>query len=157
LSLPAQSVDLISVAQAIHWFDPVAARQEMERVLKRKGWPAILRNYPTDDERNDALGKIVIEELGVGFADVYPRRRKKAIEIYFGSAEFQKLTFGFQFRQNWQEFIGVLSTVSYMPAEDDPLFVKIKSEAKKLFSHHSQDGYLTVRGETELLIGRPVR
>jgi hypothetical protein len=67
------------------------------------------------------------------------------------------MTFGFQFRQNWQEFIGVLSTVSYMPAEDDPLFVKIKSEAKKLFSHHSQDGYLTVRGETELLIGRPVR
>jgi ubiquinone/menaquinone biosynthesis C-methylase UbiE len=156
-TLPDDSVDLISVAQAIHWFDPEAAIQEMGRILKQNGWLAILRNYPTDDERNDALGKIASNELGVGFDTTYPSSRKKPMDFYFGNAGYQKLTFGFQFRQNWEEFIGVLSTVSYMPAEVDPHFVKIKSEAKKLFSHHSQDGYLTVHGETELLIGRPAQ
>lgn len=154
-TLPAQSVDLISAAQAIHWFEPATTRQEMGRILKQDGRLAILRNYPTDDERNDALGRIVTKELGVKFANVDPRRRKKAITIYFGTAGFQKLTFGFQFRQNWQEFIGVLSTVSYMPAEEDPLFGKIKRKTRNFFDTHSHDGYLIVNGETELLIGQP--
>jgi len=156
-TLPDESVDLISVAQAIHWFEPEAAIQEMDRILKQNGWLAILRNYPTDDERNDALGEIVSNELTIGFFTPYPTSRKKPADFYFGNADFRKLTFGFQFRQNWDAFIGVLSTVSYMPAEDDPQFVKIKSEAKILFSRHSQDGTLTVHGETELLIGRPAR
>jgi len=156
-TLPDESVDLISVAQAIHWFEPKAAIQEMDRIVKQNGWLAILRNYPTDDERNDAFGEIVSNELGIGIATVYPRSRKKPMEYYFGNTDYQKLTFDFELRENWEEFIGVLSTVSYMLPEDDPLFVKIKSEARKLFSHHSQDGYLTVRGETELLIGQPVR
>ena len=127
----------------------------MDRILKRHGRLAILRNYPTDDERNDALAEIVNNVLGAGLSNIYPSNRKKPIEIYFGKSRYQKLTFGFEYTQNWREFIGVLSTVSYMPDVDDPQFAELESEARNYFTHHSQDEYLIGHGETELLIGQP--
>ena len=39
--LPAQSVDLVTAAQALHWFDPAAFFTEATRVLKRDGAIAI--------------------------------------------------------------------------------------------------------------------
>jgi ubiquinone/menaquinone biosynthesis C-methylase UbiE len=32
--LPDSSIDLITVAQAIHWFDPETSRNEFLRILK---------------------------------------------------------------------------------------------------------------------------
>ena len=52
------SVDLVTVAQAIHWFDPVAARQEFHRILKPGGWLAICRNEGTDPALGQALSEI---------------------------------------------------------------------------------------------------
>ncbi|MFC5743515.1 class I SAM-dependent methyltransferase [Dyella tabacisoli] len=42
--LDDHSVDLISVAQAFHWFDPVASRCEFHRILRPKGLAAIYWN-----------------------------------------------------------------------------------------------------------------
>jgi ubiquinone/menaquinone biosynthesis C-methylase UbiE len=153
-TLPAGSIDLISVAQAIHWFEPQAALQEMNRILKPDGCLAILRNNTTNDPLDGALDELILDVLGTGASAVYPQTRNRPFENYLG-ADYQKLTFDFQFRQKWPAFIGLLSTVSYMPAEEDPRFVKIKREAGKLFDRYSHNGYLPVRGETVLYIGRP--
>jgi len=48
-----------------------------------------------------------------------------------------------------------MTTTSFMPDEDHPLFPKLETEAKKVFSKYSKDGYWMVEGETELLIGQP--
>lgn len=154
-TLPGHIFDLITVAQAIHWFDTGPAIAEMIRILKPGGWLAILRNITSDDEREVALSKIVAEELGAGYSAVYPASRKKPVESYFGSGAYQMLTFDFQLRQDWPAFIGVMSTVSYMPPTTDPRFSRIESKVKEYFDHHSQDGYLAVHGETEVLIGQP--
>lgn len=42
--LPSASVDLITVAQALHWFDLKRARQEFSRILKPDGWCAVIYN-----------------------------------------------------------------------------------------------------------------
>ncbi len=42
--LPKSSVDLVTAAQAFHWFEPVPARREFERVLKPDGYAAVLWN-----------------------------------------------------------------------------------------------------------------
>ncbi len=38
--LPDASVDLITVGQAVHWFDSYRSRQEFDRILKPNGWMA---------------------------------------------------------------------------------------------------------------------
>jgi SAM-dependent methyltransferase len=44
LPLGDRSVDVVTVAQAFHWFDADAALAEIARVLKRKGWLVLLWN-----------------------------------------------------------------------------------------------------------------
>ncbi len=155
-SLPNNSVDVITVAQAIHWFDPEPAGREMLRILKRGGWLALLRNYALDEEKGKALGSLMTEEYGADFTVVTERPKEMPTSFYFGNGHFQKLTFPFQSRQNWEEFIGSLTTASFMPDEDHLLFGKLETKAREIFSQYSQDGYYVSEGETELLIGRPL-
>ena len=157
-NLPDASVDVITVAQAIHWFDPEPARTEISRILKRNGWLAILRNYGIGDFDN-AAGRLMTEEYGADFSSKRNKPKEVPIPFYFGNGPFQKLIYPFQFRQGWEEFFGALTSASFMPDEDHPLFIKLEAEAQKVFSRYSDNGTLygkvNVRGETELFIGQP--
>jgi SAM-dependent methyltransferase len=160
-TLPDHSVDLIAVAQAIHWFDPEPTRAEFLRILKPGGWLAVLRNYGTDGEPGRArpsFGKamegLLIPENGVDFARVARPPDKKPVSFYYGRSDFQTMTFPFSSRQNWEEFIGSLLTASYMPGEDHPLYQNLERAARRVFEDFSVDGWLETKGETELVIGQ---
>lgn len=155
-TLPDGSVDIITVAQAIHWFDPGPARREMQRILKPEGWLALVRNYGrSEGEMGEAIGSLMTEEYGANCAVVGERPKEKPGRFYFGNDHFRTFTFPFQFRQSWEEFMGSLTTASFMPDEDHPLFGKLAARAGEIFSQYGVDGAWLVEGETELLIGRP--
>jgi ubiquinone/menaquinone biosynthesis C-methylase UbiE len=153
--LPDTSVDMITVAQAIHWFDPEPARQEMMRILKDDGWLVLIRNYGADNEPNKAVRRLMTEDYGANFSIVTEQPKGKTPGFFFGNDNFQTFVFPFAFQQNWDEFIGTLTTVSFMPDEDHPLFPKLETEAKNVFSQYNTNGSWKVEGETELMIGRP--
>lgn len=154
-TLSDHSVDIITVAQAIHWFDPEPARREMLRILKRNGWLALVRNYGVNKEKGEALGSLMTEEYGANFTAVEERPREKPSRFYFGNDQFRTLTFPFQYSQNWEEFMGSLTTASFMPDEGHPLFRKLEARAREIFSEYSTNGYWRGEGETELIIGQP--
>ncbi len=155
--LPNSSVDIITVAQAIHWFDPEPARRELLRILKKDGWLVLLRNYGMNKDKGEALGGLMTEEYGADFSVVTERPKEVPNRFYFGNDHFQKLTFPFQSSQSWEEFIGSLTTASFMPDKDHPLFGKLETKAREVFSKYSRDGCWLVEGETELIIGQPSR
>lgn len=100
------------------------------------------------------LGGLITEEYSVNFAFAERRQREKPARFYFGGDDFQRLIFPFQFNQNWEEFIGALTTASYMPDEDHPLFGKLEAKAGEVFARFNKQGVWTVEVETELIIGR---
>lgn len=153
-TLPDKSVDLITVAQAVHWFDPEPTRTEMSRTLKKNGWLAVLRNYGKG-ELDHAIGQLMTEEYGVDFSNKKNKPKEIPVQFYFENGPFQKSIYPFQFQQSWEEYFGALISASFMPNEDHPLFKKLEAEARKIFSHYSNNGKATVLGETELLIGQP--
>jgi SAM-dependent methyltransferase len=62
LPLPAASVDVVTVAQAIHWFDAAAAHAEIGRVLRPGGHLFLLWN--TRDRAHDwvrAFGDLLVD------------------------------------------------------------------------------------------------
>lgn len=154
-TLANSSVELITVAQAIRWFDPEPAKREMFRILKKDGWLALLRNYGTNKEREEAIGSLMTEEYGANFTIVNQLPKENLDRFYFGNDDFRKLTFPFRFEQNYEEFIGALTSASFMPNEDHPLFGKLEMKARQIFSRYSKDGYWLVEGETELITGQP--
>jgi ubiquinone/menaquinone biosynthesis C-methylase UbiE len=156
-ALPDSSINLITVAQAIHWFDPKPTRNEFLRILKPGGWLAILQNYGTNDRLNKSISSISTEENGVIIPSLTCTSKNIGVEFYYDNDDFQRMFFPFSFQQNWEEFIGSLTSASYMPDEENLLYKNLERAARKIFDKYSVDGQLTVDGETELFIGQPVK
>jgi SAM-dependent methyltransferase len=71
LGLPEQTADVVTIAQAFHWFDAVPALDEVSRLLRSDGWLALIWN--TRDLRVPWLAEI--NELMNGLAGDAPRFR----------------------------------------------------------------------------------
>jgi ubiquinone/menaquinone biosynthesis C-methylase UbiE len=155
--LPDHSIDVITVGQAIHWFEPKPARREMMRILRENGWLVLIRNNGADTEQNKAVRSLMTEEYGADLSIVTQQPEKKPFRFYFGNDDFQTIIFPFAFQQGWEEFLGTLTTVSFMPDEGHPLFPKLERAAKEVFSQYSEHGSWKVEGETELIIGQPTK
>ena len=154
-TLPNSSADLIAVAQAIHWFDREPTRNEFLRIMKPGGWLAILRNYGTNEMLNKSISSISTKENGCIFPPHKEMPRESSMDYYYGHGNVQRLSFSFSFQQNWDEFIGSLTSASYMPNEESSLYKNLEHAARNIFDEYSVDSWLTVNGETELYIGQP--
>ena len=152
--LRTSSVDLITVAQAIHWCSPEPTRREFRRILRPGGWLALLRNFPTETVFGDALAQVCTAENGVSEAAGSPPEFKRPADFYFGGPHYQKLVFPFTYQQDWASYIGSLCSASYMPDEDHPAYPRFEKAVRGVFEQFSQNGLLPGCGATELLIGQ---
>jgi len=109
-----KSVDLITVAQALHWFDIPAFFREADRVLKPQGLLAIISyNLLTVDDAVDAA----IFELYRNILDDYWPPERRLIEEGYASIElpypeFEVPDFSMQAEWNLEKITGYLSTWS---------------------------------------------
>jgi ubiquinone/menaquinone biosynthesis C-methylase UbiE len=55
LPLPPDSFDLVTIGQAVHWFNLPALFSELRRVLRPGGWLAVISRYPSPAGRLHAL------------------------------------------------------------------------------------------------------
>jgi ubiquinone/menaquinone biosynthesis C-methylase UbiE len=154
IPLEDQSIDLITVAQEIHWFDPELTKREFLRILKPNGWLAIIRNNGVDKKLNEAIGRLYVVENGVDLTILANRPEQKPMSFYYGHEDIHQMTYGFDEEQNWEEFIGSLLSASYMPDESHPLYRKLPRASRAVFDEFSEDGELRVRGQTVLTIGQ---
>ena len=108
------SVDLITVAQSIHWFDLSAFYKEVNRVLKAEGILAIWTyNLLTVSPKIDAIiHQIYYDELG-GF---WPQQRQiienNCKEIDFPMLGIKTPNIEMQAHWTFEQFIGYLNTWS---------------------------------------------
>jgi SAM-dependent methyltransferase len=154
--LPNQSVDLITCAQAFHWFDPEKTRSEFCRILKPGGLTAIIWNERQDKdsdvgrEYNDLLERMVPDYRRVD------HRRIKAEEIraFFAPNEVKLVTF-----RNYQDldregFQGRLISSSYVPNVGQPGHQEIAEAADRIFTKHRVGGKVRIDYETKVHLGR---
>lgn len=154
-TLADASIDVVTVAQAVHWFSPEPFRAELHRILKPGGWLALLRNYGTDARLGLALSDLNSPAYGAVPSPRTPPEAPPPPDFYFGAGGYQKFTFPFVFKQPWLSFLGGLSSASYLPDEGDPLFTRFECAARQIFDHFGDSGILSIAGETELIVGQP--
>ena len=152
--LPDHSIDLVSVAQAIHWFNPDSTRKEFRRILKPGGWLAILRNLITHDALNLAISELYRADYGFEAHQSPFNLSWKPLIFYFGNGRFQRIRYGLSFEQNWERFFGALLSTAGMPDETHPRFPALEKAAREVFERFSHDGVMEMRGETELYLGQ---
>ncbi|TCH63258.1 class I SAM-dependent methyltransferase [Acinetobacter sp. ANC 4862] len=80
-SIPAQSIDLVTVAQAIHWFDFDAFYTEVKRVLKPQGVFAAI-GYGLIEVQDAALNSLVQQLYFDILNDYWDSERRYIDELY---------------------------------------------------------------------------
>ena len=113
-NLKSNSIDLITVAQALHWFDIKLFTKEIDRVLKKHGLLAVwtynlLQIQPDIDEVINHLYKTVLDEY-------WPKERRLVEEgyksIFFPFEELNPPSLQMSTEWNLSNLLGYLKTWS---------------------------------------------
>lgn len=118
---PEQSVDLVTVAQAFHWFDAVPALDEISRALVPGGWLALVWN--THDERSawSAPMTAILDR----YAGDAPRFRssdprwRAALDAHPAFGPVQSVTFDNPVEVDLEIMLARVSSTSYVSALPD--------------------------------------
>ena len=155
--LPNAFADIVTIGQAVHWFDPEPARREIRRILKPGGWLAMVWNIPTNAELGKALAPVLTVENGVMPVHLAPSI-DTPLSFYFCGEPTQALSFPFAYLQDWETFLGGHISGSNMPDPDHPRYPSFERGMREVFDRFSIDlrgeKMIEVRGETKVVIGK---
>ena len=156
--LATASVDLVSAAQAFHWFNTDDARREFARILKPGGSLALIWN------RRDLAQPFqqVYDNLLREFAPEYGKVNHMSLErddfaAFFAGGDPAELHFDNAQRLDFHGLLGRLKSSSYCPAEDSPLYIPLVNELLAQFDRHARDGHVDFHYDTQLYLGEIAR
>jgi SAM-dependent methyltransferase len=152
-TLPDHSIDLITAAQAAHWFDREKALREFQRILKPAGYLALLWN----DRRLDATAfdrdyEQMLVNHGTDYADV--KRLDEGASTFFG-----RFTCELRVLPNFQDFDyaaleGRLLSSSYAPQAGHPSHAPMLAELRRIFHAYQSGGKVRMEYDTKLYFGQ---
>jgi SAM-dependent methyltransferase len=149
------SVDVVTAAQAFHWFDPAAAALEFRRILRPGGqavlvWNERLRGDPLQvalDEILDGLGgpgRIVVH----GYED-HDRTRA------FFAAPPAEWEVPYEQVLTREGLKALVFSRSYMPARDTEAGHEAARRTDAVFDAFGREGLVVVRYTTSAFVGEP--
>jgi SAM-dependent methyltransferase len=151
--LPATGVDLITVAQAFHWFDQQEARHEFMRILKPNGFTALIWNdrKTTGSRLAEAYEKLLIE-FGTDYLHVQSRGRAtlENLERFFGHSDVKRATIPNSQALERDAFVERAISASYMPNESHPQHQAMVREAQRIFDENRTGGHIVLEYDTNI-------
>ncbi len=155
-SLAEHSVDLITVAQAFHWFDQDAAMTEFKRILKPQGQLALIWNRrDLHDPFQQAYEKMLLR-LAPDYNVVnHMNIRDEQIQAWFDDEDYQQKSFRYTQYFNCEAFLGRMQSSSYSPAKGTIDLSELNQAAIALFEKFSVDGKLSFLYNCHLYLGQP--
>jgi len=154
-TLPDRSVDLVTAAQAAHWFDAKRARQEFIRILKPEGWTALIWN----ERRLDATPLLrayeqLLIDYGTDYKEVRHERTTAAIDGFFSPSPFQKRVFEMRQEFEYEGLEGRLLSSSYTPQAGQANYQPMLRELRRIFDEYQVDGQVALEYDTRVFYAR---
>lgn len=150
------SVDVITAAQAFHWFDIEAVRREWLRVLKPDGRVVLVWNTrPLTDPLQKALNEL-LGEFGGGRQAMLDRRQDLSrVPAFFDATGYRQFDLGHAQELDRDGLISLALSRSAMPARGTPQGECAVRKLAQLFTSHACDGKVSVSYRTRVFVGRP--
>ena len=153
-TLADHSVDLVTAAQAAHWFDREKARREFIRICRRGGWTVLLWN----ERRTESTPFLreyeqLLLAYGTDYQKVRHERTTQEIETFFAPSPFQVRTFDYQQAFDYPALEGRLLSSSYTPQPDDAGYGPMLRELRRLFDAHQVSGQVAFQYNTLVYYG----
>lgn len=155
--LPGGSVDFVTAGQAFHWFDPPRARREFARILRPRGWVALVWN----ERRLDSTPFLrEYEALLQRYATDYNQVDHRKVEAdpfvlpaFFGSA-YRVDRFDLCQVFDFAGLEGRLLSSSYTPEPEDPTYQAMLDDLRRIFDRYQEGGKVTFEIDTRMFSGK---
>lgn len=153
IPLADASVDLAVAAQAFHWFEVSATRQEMSRILRPGAQAALIWNKRAVQHSpfQQAYEQLLLE-FGTDFKEVDHQRKlnDEALAAFFAPSPMQQAAFPHAQRFDLAGLHGRLLSSSYAPAPDQPTYQPMLASLEALFNRFQRDGQVEFSYETNV-------
>jgi SAM-dependent methyltransferase len=152
-TLPDRSVDLVTAAQAAHWFDRERAHGEFQRILRPSGWTVLVWN-----QRRTGSTPFLrdYEQLLLSYGTDYQEVRHERVQIdrFYAPSPFQLRHFEHRQQLDYAGLEGRWLSSSYTPQAEDPRYEPILRELRRVFEMHQVGGRVTIEYQTQVYFGR---
>jgi SAM-dependent methyltransferase len=154
-TLPDHSVDIVTAAQAAHWFDREKARGEFIRILKPGGWLVLLWN----ERRTDSTPFLREYEhpllaYGTDYREVRHERTTAEIADFFSPSPFRSSTLEMRQEVNYAGLEGRLLSSSYTPTSDHANYDAMLRQLRRIFDAHQIDDRVSLDYNTLVYYGQ---
>ena len=154
-TLENNSIDLIVVAQAFHYFDIEKTKKEFKRIIKHNGNICLIWNFKSRDS------KLIREYENLIYSyhskDIQPSHAqdnmneavfKKFFSVYEEVVMDNSQTFTFD------DFWGRTVSNNHMPLPNEPEFIKLYERVKQLFDKYQVNGKIQFLYKTKIIVGK---
>lgn len=156
MPLASASIQLITAAQAFHWFDVKRARAEFLRILTPRGQVALIWNDRVLQEPiNLALDTVASEFGGEKRAALVAHEDRQYVPHFFGAAIPQEFSWPHRQSLNEEGFLSLVFSRSYIPPRDTPEGHQVANRIRDIFQRHQAGGNIEIPYRTIAIIGRP--
>ncbi len=154
--LPSAALDLVTVAQAFHWFDEGRFKAECIRVLKPDGHLAIIFNERCKTGLSQERDAVCQKYCGCFHSGHVGKRDSVEGDRFLRNEYFSSVDYFCTDNDtyvNEEHFIGDTLSRSYALKETDKGYSQFVTELRNIFNKYSRDGYATVKYKTSCYLG----
>jgi len=156
-TLPGQSMDIVTAAQAAHWFDRAKARREFVRILKPGGWMVLIWNERETDSTPFLRDyEKLLLTYGTDYQEVRHERTTDEIHGFFAPSPFQSAVLEMRQDCDYDALEGRLLSSSYVPASDHFNYQPMLRDLRKLFDTHQTGNQVVLAYATRVYYGQIV-
>jgi SAM-dependent methyltransferase len=150
------SVDLVTAAQAFHWFEIEATRRECLRILRPAGRVALIWNDRVLSDPFQAEIDAIFSEFGGPTRDaLVARENRAAVPRFFGEAPTVGIDLPHEHALDRADLQSLVFSRSYMPLRDSETGFEAVRRLDAVFDKHAAGGSVVLRYRTVATIGRP--
>ncbi len=154
--LKEESVDLITVAQAFHWFDKKVFKAECKRILKKDKTVILVWNSRVENSKSIIECDLINQRYCPNFKGFSGGTRGGKTDDFkdFFEGEFETREFKNDILYDEKAFIGRQLSSSYALKESDENYGLYVSELKLLFRKYSENGIYKMANMTKSYQGK---
>lgn len=147
-------VDIITVAQAFHWFEGEAFKKECRRILVENGPICLIWNMRIEDAPINQRTKEVFEKYCPDFKGF--SGGKSSDESYIGEffdQQFKQFEIDFPLTFKRRQFIDRCLSASYALNADDDNYSAFEEALNAVYDEFENDGKVTIPNQTHCYYG----